>query len=189
MNKFLLGKGRRCIPLLIGGYVMFFPLLSHGISIPSVVKTDSISTPLNLTNYNNLNSISTSLDMTNNIFEAISIPTDLNKYSHDVATYSTKKNNLPTSIYFQQTISGIISDSQGPLAGVTVRIKGTDKGVISDIEGKYSITANVNDILVFSYVGYTTQERLVATLLNFLLFLWKILRFYKKWWLMLDIIK
>lgn len=162
MNKFLLGKGRRCIPLLIGGYVMFFPLLSHGISIPSVVKTDSISTPLNLTIYNNLNSISTSLDTTNNRFEAISIPIDLNKYSHDVATYSTKKNNLPTSIYFQQTISGIISDSQGPLAGVTVRIKGTDKGVISDIEGKYSITANANDVLVFSYMGYITQERLVG---------------------------
>ncbi len=91
MNKILLGKGRRCIPLLLGGYVMFFPLLSHGISIPSNVKTDSISTPLNLTIYNNLNSISTSLDMTNDRFETISIPTDLNKYSHDVTTYSIKK--------------------------------------------------------------------------------------------------
>tara|TARA_B110000503_G_scaffold68819_1_gene107454 strand:- start:5392 stop:8451 length:3060 start_codon:yes stop_codon:yes gene_type:complete len=59
-----------------------------------------------------------------------------------------------------QTIKGKVSDTNGvTLPGVNVIIKGTNNGVSSDFSGNYSITTSSNDaILVFSFVGFTTQE-------------------------------
>ena len=42
--------------------------------------------------------------------------------------------------------------------GGSVYIKGTTTGVITDVDGKFSLSANKGDILVFSYVGFVTQE-------------------------------
>lgn len=59
-----------------------------------------------------------------------------------------------------KSLSGIVTDNTGlPLPGVTVLVKGTTHGTISDADGKYnlSVTAGTN-ILVFSYIGMTTQE-------------------------------
>jgi TonB-linked SusC/RagA family outer membrane protein len=63
------------------------------------------------------------------------------------------------------TVTGTISDDSGELlSGVTVALKGTSIGVISDATGAYSITApNSNAVLVFSYVGFTTQEITVGS--------------------------
>lgn len=60
----------------------------------------------------------------------------------------------------QQKISGKVTDISGqPLTGVVVNIKGTDKSVITDVSGKYSITINNNDkILVFSFIGMVRKE-------------------------------
>ena len=57
-------------------------------------------------------------------------------------------------------VKGIVTDydSGEPLIGVNVLIKGTTTGTITDIEGKYSLSAESNDILIFSYVGYTPEE-------------------------------
>ncbi|HEY4785489.1 MAG TPA: SusC/RagA family TonB-linked outer membrane protein [Bacteroidales bacterium] len=64
---------------------------------------------------------------------------------------------------YAQTISvtGTITDAKdgSPLAGVSVSIKGTSSGSVSDINGKYAITVNQESAtLVFSYVGYLSQE-------------------------------
>ena len=58
----------------------------------------------------------------------------------------------------QQTISGTVSDDSGPLPGVNVLVKGTTNGTQTDFDGKYTINANIGDVLVFSYVGITTSE-------------------------------
>ena len=59
----------------------------------------------------------------------------------------------------QSYVKGTVSDSNGePLIGVSILVKGELKGVISDINGGYSIPADVSDVLQFSYVGYVTQE-------------------------------
>ncbi len=59
----------------------------------------------------------------------------------------------------EKTISGTVSDNNGlPLPGATVVIQGTSTGVSTDFDGKYSIKANVDDVLNFSYVGYTGQS-------------------------------
>ena len=58
------------------------------------------------------------------------------------------------------TISGKVSDEKGEtLFGVSVKIKGTSIGVSTDAEGKYSINVpEGNNTLVFSYIGFITQE-------------------------------
>jgi Fe2+ transport system protein B len=59
----------------------------------------------------------------------------------------------------KRTVSGVITDASGAaLPGVTVLIKGTEKGTISDIDGKYSIEASPSDIIQFSFVGYLTRR-------------------------------
>lgn len=54
----------------------------------------------------------------------------------------------------QQGISGIVVDTNGiPLIGVSIIVKGTSRGVTTDIDGKFDIDAEINSTLVFSYVG------------------------------------
>ena len=63
----------------------------------------------------------------------------------------------------QFTMEGVVSDNSGPLPGVTITI--SDKattGVVSDIDGKFSIKAVRGDKLVFSYVGMKKIEYLVT---------------------------
>ncbi|WP_308991108.1 TonB-dependent receptor [Mariniflexile litorale] len=56
-------------------------------------------------------------------------------------------------------VKGIISDEFGiPLPGVSVIVKNTTKGTATDFDGNYSIAVNANDVLVFSFLGYKTQE-------------------------------
>ena len=58
-----------------------------------------------------------------------------------------------------QTITGVVKDEKGePAPGVSVVIKGTTKGVQTDADGKFSIQAEVGNVLVFTSVGYVKQE-------------------------------
>ena len=60
----------------------------------------------------------------------------------------------------QNVVRGVITDQGNgeALPGVAVQIKGTPSGVVTDIDGKYSISASSDDILVFSFVGFKTTE-------------------------------
>lgn len=59
----------------------------------------------------------------------------------------------------QNMISGKVTDSTGePLVGVTVLSKSTNKAVTTDLEGKYAILANADDILEFRFVGCIPEE-------------------------------
>jgi TonB-linked SusC/RagA family outer membrane protein len=69
--------------------------------------------------------------------------------------------SLPLLTFGQEkTITGtIVSASDNiPLPGATIVVKGKSLGATSDFDGKYSILANKGDILVFSFIGYTTTE-------------------------------
>ncbi|WP_139955871.1 SusC/RagA family TonB-linked outer membrane protein [Flavicella sediminum] len=62
-------------------------------------------------------------------------------------------------IYAQTTtVKGIVSGDGEPLPGVTVLVKGTANGVVTDFDGNYEIKAKEGDKLLFSYVGFTTLE-------------------------------
>ncbi|SFO63944.1 TonB-linked outer membrane protein, SusC/RagA family [Algoriphagus ornithinivorans] len=65
------------------------------------------------------------------------------------------------SLYAQQTVSGIVTAKEdgAPLPGVSIVIQGTSTGVVSDIDGKYSISVpNTQAVLVFSFIGFETQR-------------------------------
>ncbi len=63
----------------------------------------------------------------------------------------------------QRTITGNVSDETGPLPGASVVVKGTSNGTTSDFDGNYTIQANDGETLVFSYVGYKPQERVISS--------------------------
>jgi len=64
----------------------------------------------------------------------------------------------------EKTISGTITDGSGlPLPGATVLVKGTTSGTSTDFDGKYSMNVGQGATLVFSFVGYTTQQVKVGT--------------------------
>ncbi|SFC89123.1 TonB-dependent receptor [Algibacter pectinivorans] len=66
-----------------------------------------------------------------------------------------------------QEVSGTVTDNSGGLPGVSVIVKGTTKGTTTDFDGNYSVNAKTGDVLVFSYVGYETQEKSVSgTVIN-----------------------
>src|SRR5699024_5612738 len=60
----------------------------------------------------------------------------------------------------QHTLSGVVYDPEGiPLPGVSILVKGTDQGTQTDFEGQYEIdVANPDAVLVFSYIGFQSQE-------------------------------
>lgn len=68
---------------------------------------------------------------------------------------------LGTAVAFAQqvTVSGVVTDETGEtVIGATIQEKGTSNGTITDFDGKYSFTVDANATLVFSYVGYASQE-------------------------------
>lgn len=67
-----------------------------------------------------------------------------------------------------QKVAGVVKDENNePLSGVTIVVKGTLAGTISDFDGKFEVKADVGDKLIFSYVGYNSQELTVeGTTLN-----------------------
>ncbi|WP_299390191.1 TonB-dependent receptor [uncultured Gelidibacter sp.] len=69
---------------------------------------------------------------------------------------------------YAQKVTGIVKDENDQaLSGVTIMVKGTLAGTISDFDGKYEVNADIGDKLIFSYVGYNSQEITVeGTTLN-----------------------
>ena len=83
----------------------------------------------------------------------------VNSFSDEV-NLSSITSNYPEEGQQQSQVTGTITDGQGnPLPGVTVLVKGTTFGTITDNAGKYTLS-NVppNSVLVFSFVGSATQE-------------------------------
>ena len=68
-----------------------------------------------------------------------------------------------STVHAQNLVTGTITDSSGrPLSGVSVQKKNTKTGTVTNAQGVYSINAAATDVLVFSYVGYQSQQVPVA---------------------------
>ncbi len=68
------------------------------------------------------------------------------------------------SVMAQNTITGVVTDDSGsPLPGASVVVKGTTKGVITDFNGKFSLSVPANARLVFSFVGMNNTEVAVGS--------------------------
>ncbi|WP_439698814.1 SusC/RagA family TonB-linked outer membrane protein [Mucilaginibacter sp. AW1-7] len=69
----------------------------------------------------------------------------------------------PSILLAQSKISGTVTDENHlPVPGVSVRIKEQNKGTVTDIEGRYIISASAGQTLTFSFIGYTPQNIVVA---------------------------
>ena len=60
----------------------------------------------------------------------------------------------------QQTvrIKGVVNDATGPIVGANVVVKGTTNGIITGMDGDFTLEVHPGDILQISYIGYKTQE-------------------------------
>jgi TonB-linked SusC/RagA family outer membrane protein len=66
---------------------------------------------------------------------------------------------LITTFAQERIISGVVKDDTGEvLPGASFKIEGKNKGGITDTNGKFSISASVNDVLVLSFIGYQNQK-------------------------------
>ncbi|QCX37599.1 TonB-dependent receptor [Aureibaculum algae] len=99
----------------------------------------------------------TVLTFTFGLTQVIALNTNsINNFDDDTAEF--------TFLGQQTQITGVISDADGPLPGATVSIKGTTVGTTTDFDGNYAIEAeNGEAVLVFSFVGYKTQEIVVGS--------------------------
>lgn len=69
---------------------------------------------------------------------------------------------MPMFLLAQMSIQGTVYDSNMlPIPGISVVIKGTTEGVITDIDGKYKIEVSKGEILQFSYIGFGTKQIIV----------------------------
>jgi len=74
---------------------------------------------------------------------------------------ANSSNEIPLA---RMPVTGMVKDAAGtPLIGVTIKVKGTGTGAITDTQGQFTIQAKPGDVLLISYVGYATREVTVGS--------------------------
>ncbi|MFY9152673.1 MAG: SusC/RagA family TonB-linked outer membrane protein [Prolixibacteraceae bacterium] len=95
-------------------------------------------------------------DILDELFDGTGIKYEV--YGRQIALFENEESSaIPEQVEQQKSVSGTITDATTgePLVGVSVYISGTTTGVISDANGKYSLSAPVlNSTLIFSYIGF-----------------------------------
>ncbi|MDR2130422.1 MAG: TonB-dependent receptor [Odoribacteraceae bacterium] len=91
------------------------------------------------------------------VWAALSIPLSLTAQTTGEGSGQAQQKNI--------SISGSVLDEDGlPLPGVAIRIKGTDKGTVTNANGEYTLVVpDQNAILVYSFVGFFTREVVVGS--------------------------
>lgn len=89
-------------------------------------------------------------------------------YSSEVSSNRQVNKSVPDKVWSSNgtlqnksmQITGTVTDENGePVIGATIQVKGSSSGVITDIDGRYTIVVpNENSILVVSFIGYESQE-------------------------------
>lgn len=75
--------------------------------------------------------------------------------------YTASAASAPALTQVQQQdekVKGTVVDAEGGLIGATIKVKGTNKGAITDMNGNFAVDAQRGDVLVISCIGYATQE-------------------------------
>lgn len=75
---------------------------------------------------------------------------------------------LGTDLLAQKVVKGtILDETNEPVIGASILIKGTSNGIITDFDGAFQLKAKSTDIMVISYVGYTTVEQKIGNQIQF----------------------
>lgn len=70
---------------------------------------------------------------------------------------------LSMSMFAQSMkVTGVVSDRMGPVAGASVRVKGSRLGTVTDVNGRYMLNVSKNAVLEFSYIGDVPIEKMVT---------------------------
>ncbi len=76
-----------------------------------------------------------------------------------LSSYKVKETSIPVVAQQKKTITGVVTDDLGePIIGANVIEKGTTNGIITDINGKFTLDIAPGAVIQFSYIGYNTQE-------------------------------
>ena len=94
-------------------------------------------------------------------FEVVEEQIILKKNKEQSALITDEKENQ-TVITDEKTSGKVSSDKGETLAGVSILVKGTNRGVITDNEGKFAIDTKEGDVLIFSFIGFQKQEVKIA---------------------------
>lgn len=91
---------------------------------------------------------------------AVAIGTLLLSSGNAMASPAASDNSLGVTEQWQtQTVTGLVVDSNGePVIGASIAEKGTTNGVVTDIDGKFTLNVRSGAVLTISFVGYQTQE-------------------------------
>lgn len=76
-------------------------------------------------------------------------------------TSNIQRGNISVNTVSQYTVKGTVLDEENiPLPGVNVVLKGTKQGTVTDLDGNFEFPnkLDINDVLIFSYIGYDTKE-------------------------------
>jgi len=99
-----------------------------------------------------------------NLLKDIGIQTGLNfqQVNRNISMRLASQTTTPQSNGLddhQLNITGVVKDNLGnPLPGVTIIVEGSTTGTVSDIDGKYAISAIPTDVLIFSFIGFVQQK-------------------------------
>ena len=66
--------------------------------------------------------------------------------------------STPPAVQQAKKVSGVVQDAMGPVIGASIKVKGTNTGVATDFDGKFTLSVNPGATLVVSYIGYVTKE-------------------------------
>jgi len=107
-------------------------------------------------------------DDINDMMRALFNGTDVIYSVIDKHVVLSEKSNWKEASQQGRNITGIVSDEYGmPIIGANVFEKGTSNGTITDVDGKFALNISTGPTLVVSYIGYISQEILVANRSNF----------------------
>ncbi len=91
-------------------------------------------------------------------YQPVSIPKSYNSVAYQEVSPNFRRNPSITQV------SGIVSDNEEPLAGVSIVIKGTSIGTVTDVDGKFTLSLPQNaNILTISYVGFISKEVAISS--------------------------
>lgn len=175
LMKFILG-GKSKYLLFLGLFLMSFTVQSKRIDSISINRTGAIRTVLKeiekassyhfmyndkLINTDKIVSINVKdrpvNEILNSLFEDSNITYTI--VDDQIILSVAGTNEVKDSKQTGREISGVIKDEKGfTLPGVSIAVKGTTTGTITDLDGKYSINVPSGAVLAFNYVGFVPQE-------------------------------
>ena len=79
--------------------------------------------------------------------------------------------STPPTVQQAKKVSGIVQDAMGPVIGASIKVKGTNTGVATDFDGKFTLSVNPGSTLIVSYIGYITKEVKVGNQTSLKIFL------------------